>query len=75
MEAPRLRAVLRDSTLNTAGAAVSLLSGPEGGIAPEELTAAGEHGIIPVSLGPRILRAETAPLAAIAALIYEIEGH
>jgi 16S rRNA (uracil1498-N3)-methyltransferase len=51
----------------------SMLSGPEGGIAPEELTTAAAHGIIPVSLGPRILRAETAPIAALAALLYELE--
>ncbi len=52
---------------------ISLLSGPEGGITPAELTTATEHGIIPVSLGPRILRAETAPIAATAAIFYEFE--
>lgn len=51
---------------------LALVSGPEGGIAPEEITAAKEHGMMPVSLGPRILRAETAPIAAAAALLYAL---
>jgi 16S rRNA (uracil1498-N3)-methyltransferase len=52
---------------------IALLSGPEGGITADELTTATEHGIIPVSLGSRILRAETAPIAAAAAIFYEFE--
>ncbi|WP_236589540.1 16S rRNA (uracil(1498)-N(3))-methyltransferase [Ramlibacter aurantiacus] len=45
-----------------------LLSGPEGGLSPKELQAAHAGGFEPVSLGPRVLRAETAPLAALAIL-------
>jgi len=45
-----------------------LLSGPEGGLSPAEEEAALRHGFQPVSLGPRVLRAETAPLAVLAAL-------
>jgi 16S rRNA (uracil1498-N3)-methyltransferase len=52
--------------------AINLFIGPEGGFAEEEVIAAKEHGIIPVSLGPRILRAETAGLAAAAAILYEL---
>ncbi len=52
---------------------IAVLSGSEGGITPEELTAGLRHGIIPVSLGTRILRAETAPLVAAAAILYEWE--
>lgn len=44
---------------------VSLLIGPEGGIAPDEAHAARAVGWHAVSLGPRILRAETAALAAV----------
>jgi 16S rRNA (uracil1498-N3)-methyltransferase len=44
------------------------LSGPEGGLSDEEEAAARASGFEPVTLGPRILRAETAPLAALAAL-------
>lgn len=45
-----------------------VLVGPEGGFAPEETAAASAAGFVSVSLGPRVLRAETAALAA-AALI------
>jgi 16S rRNA (uracil1498-N3)-methyltransferase len=47
---------------------VIFLSGPEGGLSVTEEQAARAHGFVPVSLGPRTLRAETAPLAALAAL-------
>jgi 16S rRNA (uracil1498-N3)-methyltransferase len=43
---------------------VRLMVGPEGGFDPEEARAALEAGALPASLGPRILRAETAALAA-----------
>lgn len=69
-EAPHLREALRG---RPAPAAVAILSGPEGGITADELTASRARGIMPVSLGPRVLRAETAPLAAAAALMYELE--
>ena len=45
-----------------------LLSGPEGGLSPREQERALSAGFQPVTLGPRVLRAETAPLAALAAL-------
>ena len=47
---------------------VTLLSGPEGGLAPAEEDAALARGWQPVHLGERVLRAETAPLAALAVL-------
>ena len=47
---------------------VVFLSGPEGGLSPAEEQAARAQGFVPVSLGARTLRAETAPLAALAAL-------
>lgn len=43
-----------------------LLSGPEGGLAADEDHAARERGFVPVTLGARVLRADTAPLAALA---------
>lgn len=43
-----------------------LLSGPEGGLSAEEEHAARERGFVPVTLGARVLRADTAPLAALA---------
>ena len=45
--------------------AVILLSGPEGGLTPAEEAAARAAGFLPVTLGERVLRAETAPLAAL----------
>ena len=47
---------------------ISLLIGPEGGFSPRELALAAKHGVAPVRFGPRVLRTETAGLAAIAAL-------
>ena len=47
---------------------IYLLSGPEGGLSPAEEAAAIAVGFIPVSLGQRTLRAETAPIAALVAL-------
>jgi len=44
---------------------VLFLSGPEGGLSPSEDSAARAAGFIPVTLGPRVLRAETAALAAV----------
>ncbi len=46
--------------------ALALLSGPEGGLSEAEQAAARAGGCLPVSLGPRVLRADTAPLAALA---------
>ncbi|MEF3273307.1 MAG: 16S rRNA (uracil(1498)-N(3))-methyltransferase [Chloroflexus sp.] len=64
-----LREVLRGQTLPRQ---IAIFSGPEGGIDPTERTAALNHGIQAVSLGPRILRAETAPLTALAMLQYAL---
>ncbi|MDH4392184.1 MAG: RsmE family RNA methyltransferase, partial [Aquabacterium sp.] len=47
---------------------VSLLSGPEGGLSPGELAAAVAAGHLPTTLGARVLRADTAPLAALAVI-------
>jgi 16S rRNA (uracil1498-N3)-methyltransferase len=51
-----------------------LLVGPEGGFTEEEVALAVERGAIPVSLGPRILRAETAALAAVTLAIDALDG-
>jgi 16S rRNA (uracil1498-N3)-methyltransferase len=47
---------------------IALLVGPEGGLANAEIQAARESGFTPCRLGPRVLRTETAGLAALAAL-------
>ncbi len=46
--------------------AVSLFIGPEGGFTPEEIAAARAQGITLVTLGPRVLRADTAATVALA---------
>jgi len=50
---------------------LNLFIGPEGGFPSEETEQAKNHGIAIASLGHRILRAETAGLAAISAILYE----
>ena len=47
------------------GQTLTFLSGPEGGLSPGEEAAAVACGFLPVTLGPRVLRAETAPLACL----------
>jgi 16S rRNA (uracil1498-N3)-methyltransferase len=44
------------------------LSGPEGGLSAAEDALARQHGFTPIVLGPRVLRAETAPLAVLSAV-------
>ena len=50
------------------GAKVLFIFGPEGGLSPEEIVAFGQAGAVSAGLGPRILRAETAPLYALTAV-------
>jgi 16S rRNA (uracil1498-N3)-methyltransferase len=71
----RLLLSLREGTQSLRQAAqagdkgtLTFLSGPEGGLTATEEDLALAHGFSPVSLGPRVLRSETAPLAALAAL-------
>lgn len=48
---------------------VGIITGSEGGFSPEEAAAAAEAGCASIGLGPRILRCETAPTAALAAVM------
>ena len=43
---------------------VALMIGPEGGLTADEIAQAEQEGFLPVALGPRVLRTETAPVAA-----------
>ena len=52
---------------------VIFVFGPEGGIEEQEVELLEQSGYLPCSLGPRILRAETAPLYALAAVSYQCE--
>jgi len=55
------------------GRALCTLSGPEGGLTAAEEQAALAAGFVPAGLGPRVLRAETAPLAVLAWLALQEE--
>ncbi|HFI0633780.1 TPA: 16S rRNA (uracil(1498)-N(3))-methyltransferase [Streptococcus suis] len=52
---------------------VLVIVGPEGGVSPEEVAAFEGAGAVKTGLGPRILRAETAPLYALSAISYATE--
>jgi len=69
-QATTLTTALENSQRTTASEAasqnVALAIGPEGGWTPEEMSLFAQHQWQPVTLGPRILRAETAAIAAIA---------
>lgn len=65
----------RETTLKSALASaedlacVSVMTGPEGGFEPSEAAYAKRSGMLSVTLGPRILRCETAPMCAVAAVM------
>ena len=63
---------LRDALVGYTGDKINIIIGPEGGFDPAEISAAEQKGIHIVTLGPRILRTETAPIAAISAVMYEL---
>jgi len=66
----RLATTLRDVE---DGARVLILIGPEGGIDETEVHALTDAGFLPIGLGPRILRTETAPIYVLSAISYVLE--
>lgn len=56
------------------GQRIGIFIGPEGGFDPEEVRQAMEQGWIPISLGKRILRTETAGMALLAVLMMKLES-
>ena len=56
-----------------AGQRVAVFIGPEGGFADSEIEAAQAAGIVPVTMGKRILRTETAGLTMLAWIMYQLE--
>lgn len=64
---PRATPLLRVADLARADAVI-VLSGPEGGLTEAEQALALQHGFVATSLGPRVLRADTAPLATLACI-------
>ena len=59
-----------DLLVSPADAKLALVIGPEGGLAPEEVARLQDAGAHVATLGPRILRTETAPVAALAVLMH-----
>ena len=55
---------------NETAKSVALLIGPEGGLDEDEIAEAIVNGFSPLTLGPRVLRTETAPVAAITLVQY-----
>lgn len=68
-----LKAYLRERAQHLAGQEIFLLVGPEGGFSPQEAETARNYHCTTVTLGPRILRTETAGLAAASIILYELE--
>jgi 16S rRNA (uracil1498-N3)-methyltransferase len=64
--------VLGEAQMSDDAPQVSIFVGPEGGFSAEEVEQARQLGIASVSLGRRILRAETAGLVAATAVLYEL---
>ncbi|TFW34221.1 16S rRNA (uracil(1498)-N(3))-methyltransferase [Massilia horti] len=65
---PRATESLSSWARSTLPQALTILVGPEGGFTEQEEQAAIDAGALPLSLGPRVLRTETAGLAALAML-------
>jgi 16S rRNA (uracil1498-N3)-methyltransferase len=62
-----------ESATDISSLTVVLFIGPEGGLMAEEVKLALRHGVRAVTLGQRILRAETAAIASVANVMYELE--
>lgn len=55
------------------GEDIAVFIGPEGGFAPEEIEQAIKEGLVPITLGRRILRTETAGMTVLSILMYHLE--
>jgi len=62
------RAEKRLGDMASTAHSTALLIGPEGGLSDREIGRATDSGFLPLALGPRVLRTETAPLAAVSIL-------
>ena len=56
------------------GQSIGIFIGPEGGFDESEIALAQENGISPITLGKRILRTETAGMAVLSVLMFQLEG-
>lgn len=67
----KLKNVLK--SINQKDLKIAVIIGPEGGINEKEIELCGENKVIPVTLGKRILRTETAPIVISSNILYELE--
>ncbi|MEE8471393.1 MAG: RsmE family RNA methyltransferase [Dehalococcoidia bacterium] len=77
-ESRGLKDVLRSFPASDDISTIGIFVGPEGGFSPQEIDFARQRGITPVTMGSRIMRAETAGLVAAAIALYEfgeMDGH
>ncbi|SHI70939.1 16S rRNA (uracil(1498)-N(3))-methyltransferase [Lutispora thermophila] len=65
----KLKNIIRGKIINSIG----IFIGPEGGYEDEEIYSAVERDIVPVTLGPRILRTETAGSTVLSCVMYELD--
>jgi 16S rRNA (uracil1498-N3)-methyltransferase len=73
LHTPGLAATSADPHVSAPHAfSIALFSGPEGGFSASEFATALRYDMMAVTLGPRTLRAETAPLVATSAILYEM---
>jgi 16S rRNA U1498 N3-methylase RsmE len=73
-DAQHLKKVMADYSMehSTPPASVLMMIGPEGDFTSEELALAKNHGCIPITLGPIVLRVETAAIYCLSVLSYEL---
>jgi 16S rRNA (uracil1498-N3)-methyltransferase len=76
-DAKRLKSILSDASMRQRPDALTvlILIGPEGDFTPAELTLAKSAGCLPLSLGPLVLRADTAAIYALSILHHELQTH
>lgn len=71
-EGERERTVAKALIRTEAASRVAVIIGPEGGLEKSEVDEAVQHGAVPVSLGPLVLRTETAGVVALSIVLYEL---
>ena len=59
--------------INNNNLKIAVIIGPEGGIDEKEIELCTQNEVIPVTLGKRILRTETAPIVISSNILYELE--
>ena len=65
---------LKDAIRNIGSDSIGILIGPEGGFDKSEISLAWSKGITPVTIGKRILRAETAAIATLSIIFHELDN-